>query len=264
MSPTENILGYRVTTAPAAVCIARILQWIAVGERGRYLVCANPHSLEVARGDGIFSEALRQADLVVPDGIGVVLASRLLGGEIRERITGSDIFLGLNGALNEQKRGSVFFLGASEATLACMVEKMRMDFPGLTVAGVYAPPFKAQFSASDNEAMLAAVNRARPHVLWVGMTAPKQEKWIHQNREKLNVPFIGAVGAVFDFYTGKVKRSHPVFQKAGLEWLLRLVQEPRRLWRRNFVSNPLFVLHVIKEHLRSSLKDVTERWRPMT
>lgn len=91
------------------------------------------------------------------------------------------------------------------------------------------------------------INRlwAKPDILWVGMTAPKQEKWIYKNRDKLDVKFIGAIGAVFDFYAGKVKRSHPAFQKMGLEWLPRLLQEPQRLWRRNFVSNPKFMFDVM-------------------
>jgi len=97
--------------------------------------------------------------------------------------------------------------------------------------------------------MIEAVNRAGPDVLWVGMTAPKQEKWIHQNKDKLNVKFIGAVGAVFDFYAGNVKRSHPWFQEHGLEWLPRLLQEPRRLWRRTFVSAPLFLCMVLLQRM---------------
>ncbi len=95
--------------------------------------------------------------------------------------------------------------------------------------------------------MTDAINTAKPDVLWVGMTAPKQEKWIHQHRDQLDVKFIGAIGAVFDFYTGKVKRSHPVFQKMGLEWLPRLLREPRRLFRRNFVSSPKFLWLVLKQ-----------------
>ena len=101
--------------------------------------------------------------------------------------------------------------------------------------------------------MIEAVNTAKPDVLWVGMTAPKQEKWIYQNRDKLDVKFIGAIGAVFDFYAGTVKRPHPIFQKMGLEWLPRLCSEPRRLWRRNFVSNPLFMLRVIKARLKGQM-----------
>ncbi len=246
---TERILGCPVTTASVDLCVAEIMHWLACAERGRYLVCANPHSLEVARSDRLFQDALQQADLVLPDGIGVVLASRLLGGGIRDRVTGSDIFWQLCRALSEKGGRRVFFLGSTEATLARIAAKLPVDFPGIGQAGYYSPPFKAEFSDSDNEAMVAAVNRVKPDVLWVGMTAPKQEKWIRQFRDQLDVPFIAAVGAVFDFYAGVVKRSPRAFQRVGLEWLPRLWQEPRRLWRRNLVSNPMFVLHVLKERL---------------
>lgn len=251
MKGTEDIVGYPVTTAPAEACIAEIAQWIVAEEKGRYLVCANPHSLETARGDRLFHEAIRGADLVVPDGVGIVLASRILGGQIRERVTGSDIFRGVTAVLNQAQGRTVFFLGSTEENLAAISERMRTDFPNVTVAGVYSPPFADEFSAADNERMVAAINRARPDVLWVGMTAPKQEKWIHQHRERLEVNFIGAIGAVFDFYTGRVKRSHPLFLKLGLEWLPRLLQEPRRLWRRNFVSNPSFLARVGRTRLAS-------------
>ena len=105
--------------------------------------------------------------------------------------------------------------------------------------------------------MILAINAAAPDVLWVGMTAPKQEKWIRANQDRLNVRFAGAIGAVFDFYTGKIKRSHPVFQRFGLEWLPRLLQEPRRLWRRMFLSAPVFVWHVLKQ---SYNKRMASRW----
>src|SRR6266567_1621106 len=241
---SENIVGCHVSTASKEECREQILAWIAAGEKGRYFVCANPHSIVAACGDSLFQEAIRHADLVVPDGIGIVLASRLQGGKIRARVTGYDIFWELSNALNRMKVCSVFFLGSTEAELFRIREKMRVDFPGIHVAGVYSPPYEPEFSPAEKDRMAAAINRVRPDVLWVGMTAPKQEKWIYQNHDRLEVNFIGAIGAVFDFYTGKVKRSHPVFQRVGLEWLPRLIQEPRRLWRRNFVSGPLFLLRV--------------------
>lgn len=242
---SENILGYNVSSASKEDCYEQILAWMASEEKGKYFVCANPHSIQVARKDPRFHEAIQHADLVVPDGIGIVLASRIHGGSIRERVTGSDIFWGLNSALNRAKGHNVFFLGSTEATLAKIEERMQKDFPNVAVAGVYSPPYKSEFSVDDNESMVAAVNQVQPDVLWVGLTAPKQEKWIYQNRHRLQVKIIGAIGAVFDFYTGTVKRSHPFFQKAGLEWLPRLVREPRRLWRRNLVSNPAFLSRVI-------------------
>jgi len=217
----------------------------------RWLACANPHSLEVARGDAAFAAALHAADILVPDGVGMVLASRILGGRIRARVTGSDIFLGLNAALSARGGTSCFFLGSTDENLAAIREKMAADFPGVRVAGVYSPPFRDEFTAEDDAAMAAAVNAAAPDVLWVGMTAPKQEKWLHRNLARLEtVRFAAAVGAVFDFYTGRVKRSHPAFRRLGLEWLPRLLRQPRRLWRRNFVSNPAFMIRVVLERMR--------------
>ncbi len=249
---TEDILGYPVATASADACVAEICAWIDARVQSRYLACANPHSLEVAHGDPRFVAALREADLLVPDGVGIVYASRILGGHIRSRVTGSDIFFGLSSIINRTGGIRVFFLGSTEDTLARISEKYRADFPAISVVGVYSPPFAEEFSADENERMVAAINRVRPDVLWVGMTAPKQEKWIHQHRERLQVSFIGAIGAVFDFYTGNVSRSHPLFQNLGLEWLPRLIREPRRLWRRNFISNPMFMLRVIRARLHGA------------
>ncbi len=247
----EKIIGYPITTKISKDSIADISAWLRSGEKVKYFVCANPHSLEVARKDPEFDRAIREADLVVPDGVGIVLASKILGGSIRERVTGMDIFLGLSRLLNEEKGGRYFFLGSTDRNLARISAKMAGDFPNIIVAGAYSPPFKPEFTEEDSKLMVEAINRAEPDVLWVGMTAPKQEKWVCQNKGRLNVKFIGAVGAVFDFYTGNVKRSHPVFQRLGLEWLPRLLREPRRLWRRNFISNPSFLLRVLRQKLIS-------------
>ncbi len=242
----EDILGYPVTTMSKEGCISRIMRWLENDEKRRYFVCANPHSLEVARNDPDFHDAIRNADLVTPDGVGIVLASRILDGSIRARITGSDIFLGLNAAMNREKGFSVFFLGSTAENLQKIENRMRSDFPNIRITGSYSPPFKAEFSDEDDRAMVAAVNVNGPDVLWIGMTAPKQEKWILRNRDKLEVKFIGAIGAVFDFYTGNVRRSHPFFQRMGLEWLPRLIRQPGRLWRRNFISSPAFLLRVLR------------------
>lgn len=247
---TESILGYPITAMTTDQCIHFIVEWLAGGLSCKTFCCANPHSLVLAADDPLFQEALHTADLLTPDGTGIVLASKILGGSIRQRVTGSDIFWGLNAALNRCGDKRYFFLGASEATLTAIQAKMAEDYPGIVVAGTYSPPFKPEFSAAESQAMIAAVNSAQPDVLWVGMTAPKQEKWIHQHRDQLKVPFIGAIGAVFDFYVGNVKRSHPLMQKYGLEWLPRLLQEPRRLFRRNFISSPVFLYRVFMQWCR--------------
>ena len=244
----EQILGYHITTYPLHNIISQIIKWIESTER-KYFVCANPHSLEIARKDPLFEKAIKESDLIVPDGVGIVIASRILGGSIRERITGYDIFWGLSKELNKRGGYSYFFLGSTDENLKKIREKMERDFPDIKVAGTYSPPFKPEFSEEDNRVMVEIINEAAPDVLWVGMTAPKQEKWIYRNRDSLNVKFMGPIGAVFDFYTGRVKRSHPIFQKMGLEWLPRLLREPGRLWRRNFISNPTFLLRVIQQRL---------------
>jgi len=183
-----------------------------------------------------------------------VLASYLLGGNIRQRITGSDIFSALNSKANELGGFSVFFLGSTLDRLEEIRARMERDYPQIRFAGSYSPPFKQDYTGDELDAMVAAINQVRPDILWVGMTAPKQEKWIHQNLHRLDVRFAAAIGAVFDFYTGRVARSHPIFQRLGLEWLPRLVQEPRRLWRRMFISAPVFMWHVVRARFRSSVK----------
>ncbi len=248
---SENILGYPVSTLRRNECIDTIISWVENGAKGKYFVCANPHSLEFAQIDSFFAEAIKNADLIVPDGIGIVIGSKILGGIIQNRVTGSDIFLGLSHALNQKNGFSFYFLGSTEETLHKIRERMSQDFPNITVAGTYSAPFIDEFGEEENLAMIEAVNRVKPDVLWVGMTAPKQEKWIYQNKNKLGVKLIGPIGAVFDFYTGNAKRSSRFFQELGFEWLPRFFREPRRLWRRNLVSNPRFLLRVIGQRFNS-------------
>lgn len=249
MLVVEKILEYPITSTALSQVSDVIRTWLNQDVRQRAFICANPHSLVTAADDPEFRQAFHAADLVTPDGAGILLASKILGGNIRERITGSDIFQQVSCMLDQMEDASCFFLGATEQTLAAIKAKMAVDYPNIRVQ-TFSPPYKPVFSAEDNRLMIEAINAAKPDVLWVGMTAPKQEKWIFQNKDQLNVKFIGAIGAVFDFYVGNVKRSHPVFQKLGLEWLPRLCREPRRLFRRNFISSPKFLWMVFKQKLR--------------
>ena len=244
----ENILGYQVDALTPGECCSQICNAIEKEEK-RWLACMNPHSYAVSLDDSKFSLALHSADFLVADGVGVVFASKILGGNIRVRVTGSDVFTGVLERLNRIGGKRAFFLGATEETLAAIRERLARDYPNVALAGTYSPPFKLDYSREELESMIQVVNSVKPDVLWVGMTAPKQEKWIFNNLAVLDVKFVGAVGAVFDFYTGRVKRSHPVYQRLGLEWLPRLLQEPSRLWRRIFVSAPVFVLHVLHQRV---------------
>ena len=243
----QSILGYRVAAETVESCIDQISAWLSSGERRRFYACINPHSAMVAESDPVFRKALLSAHLLTPDGVGILLGSRIMGCRIRYRVTGSDIFHGLCRRLNENmiRRYRLFFLGASQDALSRIEANLKKDYPNLVLAGAYSPPYKSEFSAADSNSMIREINAVSPDVLWVGMTAPKQEKWITQHLADLDVGFAGAIGAVFDFYSGRVKRSNPVFQEVGLEWLHRFSQEPGRLWRRNLISNPQFLAKMI-------------------
>jgi N-acetylglucosaminyldiphosphoundecaprenol N-acetyl-beta-D-mannosaminyltransferase len=255
----EYVLGYEICTMVVNDCVNDTVDWIANDGKNvnngycRWLACMNPHSYVVALSDLMFTKALKKADWLIPDGSGLVLASKILGGRLNERVTGSDIFKGVIEALNRKGGYSVFFMGATEDTLLEIRRRMALQYPRVRVAGTYSPPFKPEYTFEENLTMIKIINESNADVLWVGLTAPKQEKWIYENSEKLNVKFAAAIGAVFDFYTERVKRSHPLFQKCGLEWLPRLIQEPRRLWRRMFVSAPIFLWHVCKARIRKTL-----------
>lgn len=241
----EHIWNVQVHTTPLPEILDTIDAGIAAGVKGKTLFCANPHSLVVANDDPLFLSALRCADVLVPDGAGIVLASRLLGGAIHKRITGSDVMAGIAERWNALPGRSFFFLGSSNEVLEKIKSRMARTCPNIEVRGIYAPPFNKEFSAVENDRIIESVNRAGPTVLWVGMTAPKQEKWVQQHRHRLDVPLIAAVGAVFDYFAGTKKRASTAAQSIGLEWLPRLLREPRRMWRRNLVSTPIFLYHVL-------------------
>ncbi len=131
-----------------------------------------------------------------------------------------------------------------------ITQRLQKEFPNVEVAGTLSPPFQNEFSEEENVAMIERINQCRPDVLWVGMTAPKQGKWIFANRHRLNVPLVGAIGAVFDFYAGTRERAPAWIRNLGLEWLPRLLREPKRLFRRNLVSSPLFLSMVVREKFK--------------
>lgn len=203
----------------------------------------NPHSYCIASEDLEFKNALKESDILLPDGIGIVFAELFLYKNKIKKIAGYDLFLFLMQQL-EKDKGIVFFLGTSNDTLNKIEAKCKLDFPNVTFKG-YSPPYKDEFTEQDSKAMCAAVNAIKPNILFVGMTAPKQEKWINKYKDQLNVNNICCIGAVFDFYAGNIKRSSSLWIKLGLEWFPRFLKEPKRLFKRNFVSTPKFILEVL-------------------
>jgi N-acetylglucosaminyldiphosphoundecaprenol N-acetyl-beta-D-mannosaminyltransferase len=249
-----DIFGYRISNRGIEGDVALACEFIAAGTEGHFMACANPHSLVVASRDTIFSAALKNADLLIPDGAGILLAAWALRLPIVERVAGSEFFLDLTQQLANRGGARYFFLGSSDQVLDLITRKLTKDFPEITVCGTLSPPFKAEFSSEENADMVAAINAARPDVLWVGMTAPKQEKWIYEHLDKLQVPFCGAIGAVFDFYAGTKVRSSGFWRRFGLEWLPRFLKEPKRLWERNIKSTPIFLQWVAREKVRNMVQ----------
>lgn len=235
---TISVLGYSV--------YAGSRDYFADGVKG-VVATLNPHSYVIARRDAHFRESLKAADLLIPDGTGIQLAARVLEGRRIEKIAGSDLHEVIISALG-RRGGSCFYLGSSEDTLLKIRERLAREHPGVRV-GSFSPPYREMFSDEENEAMIRAVNEFSPDVLFVGMTAPKQEKWVHEHCPALSVPLVCPVGAVFDFYAGTVRRSGQFWIRMGMEWLPRLLREPRRLWRRNFISTPLFLFFILGEKL---------------
>lgn len=206
----------------------------------------NAHSYNTAQKDAVFAEALCRGDVLIPDGAGIVKAVRYLKKESVERIAGADLFAWEMERLNA-KGGICFFLGSSEKVLELIRRRAAADYPSIRVITL-SPPYKAEFSDAENRAMIDAVNAAAPDLLWIGMTAPKQEKWAYTHLAELTVNcHIGTIGAVFDFYAGTVRRAPVSWQKHGFEWLYRLLKEPRRMWRRYLIGNTVFIWNILKE-----------------
>lgn len=207
----------------------------------------NAHSFNMAQTDEFFSQALtHNENVLIADGVSIVWALRLLTKLQVEKIAGADLFDFEMKKLN-QTGGVCFFLGSTDSTLKAIRERAQKEYPNIEVK-TYSPPYKKQFSAEDNQRMIEIINEVNPDLLWVGMTAPKQEKWAYENFSKLNVKgHIGCIGAVFDFYAGNINRAPNWMINLGLEWFYRLINEPSRLWKRYLIGNTKFIWSVMNE-----------------
>lgn len=219
---------------------------LAALPEGKLLInTINAHSYNTALKDPLFAEALEKGDALIPDGVSIVKACRWLKAESqpKERVAGWDLFEYEMDKLN-RKGGKCFFMGSSEKVLGLIRQRAAKVYPNITVE-TYSPPYKPSFTKEDNDAIIAAINKANPDLLWIGMTAPKQEKWTYSHWKELDIHcHVGTIGAVFDFFAGTAKRAPKAWQNAGLEWLYRLLIEPKRMWRRYIIGNALFLWNI--------------------
>lgn len=218
-------------------------------QRG-YIIQTNVHSLVVAQESRLYRAALSHATLSVPDGMPVVWLLRAKGYPIKDRVYGPDLMLLL--CEEAAKRGwRCFLYGGAPGVPEQLKDVLEQRFPGLNIVGTYSPPFRPLTAEEDAE-VCRMINAAKPDILWVGLGSPKQDIWMYEHRDTLNVSVMHGVGAAFDFLTGRVKQAPRWMMNVGLEWLFRLFQEPRRLWKRYTITNLKFVYYVLTHTLRSA------------
>ena len=207
----------------------------------------NQYSYITAEKDKDFKKALVESDILLPDGVGITAALKILKGENVKKIAGADVHQYLLEKLNKEG-GKCFYLGSKQSTLDAIRIRLNKEYPNIKV-GLYSPPYKPQFSDEENVEMISAVNSFAPDVLFVGMTAPKQEKWAHLHKEELKAKIICPIGAVFDFYAETIKRPSKFWINLGLEWFIRLVKEPKRMSKRYLYYGPIFAFDLLKMKL---------------
>lgn len=215
----------------------------------------NQYSFCVAERDEEFKKALKSSDILLPDGVGIVAAVKSITGYNLKKISGTDLHENLLERLNGRK-GRCFYLGSNETTLNKIKERLKVEYPYITFE-TFSPPYKEQFSDEENSEMLTAINLFKPDVLFVGMTAPKQEKWVTAHKAEIDAKIICSIGAVFDFYAGTVKRPSQFWINLGLEWFIRLCKEPNRMWKRYIYYGPIFAWALIKEKLTVDLNELS-------
>ena len=236
------VLGVRVDALQIPEVIIRMQEWIAQRDTCHYVAVTGMHGITEARRDADFKRVLADADLVVPDGMPLVWIGRLRGHSLRRRVYGPELMLTF--CRETASTGFRHFLYGGDAGVPeRLAEVLEKSCPGICIAGVYSPPFRPTTSEED-AAIVETINRAAPDVLWVGLSTPKQETWMHQHRSALRVPVVVGVGAAFDFLSSRKKQAPEWMREHGLEWLFRLLQEPRRLWKRYLVRGSEFVFLV--------------------
>ena len=237
--PKRSVLGTEIAITDYEGAMDAMDDMIARRERG--IVCAVAvHAVTVGYEDPEMRQALDRASLVVPDGMPVVWAAKLLGEDMSARVYGPELMLRYSDRCASAGHRVWLYGGRDEGSLVQLALEMRRKHPGIQIVGGYSPPFRP-LSADEEASVAERINRARPDVLWIGTGVPRQEKWMARMRDHLDVPVMCAVGAAFDFHAGRVSQAPRWMQDRGLEWIYRIAQEPRRLLPRYLYFNPRFV-----------------------
>jgi N-acetylglucosaminyldiphosphoundecaprenol N-acetyl-beta-D-mannosaminyltransferase len=239
-----DVLGVKVSAIDMRRALDLAVQWIELGSPG-YMCLAGVHGVMEAQRDPELLRAFNRAAMAAPDGMPMTWVGRLQGFGRMDRVFGPDFMLEM--CRRSLQRNYRHFLYGGKPGVAEMLRKnLQSQFPGIRIVGTFTPPFRP-LDAKETSALVAQVRRARPHIVWVGLSTPKQERFMAQFVSFLGVPLMVGVGAAFDFHTGAIRDCSPWIKRAGLQWLHRLAQEPRRLWKRYLFHNPAFLWLITRQ-----------------
>jgi N-acetylglucosaminyldiphosphoundecaprenol N-acetyl-beta-D-mannosaminyltransferase len=257
--PRVDVLGVGVSAINMDTALEVIDRWITAGVH-QYVCVTGVHGVMESQRDETLREIHNAAGLVTPDGMPLVWLSRLNGWRNTSRVYGPDLMLEVcDRSLATGYRH--FFYGGQEGVPEQLAERLQKRFPGLIVAGTYSPPFR-RLSTAEDEEVVQRINETKPDIVWVGLSTPKQERWMAQHVGRLSAAVLIGVGAAFDFHAGLKRQAPRWMQRNGLEWFFRLLNEPRRLWRRYLVNNPLFVWQTLLQMWRSKTAPAPTRGEP--
>jgi N-acetylglucosaminyldiphosphoundecaprenol N-acetyl-beta-D-mannosaminyltransferase len=240
-SEYADVLGVKVSAINMALAVNIADQWIAAGNPG-YVCVTGVHGVMEAQNDPELLSILNRAVINTPDGMPMTWVGWLQGNQQMDRVYGPD-FMSAMCKLSIERGYRNFLCGGEPGVADLLSESLQSKFPGLQIVGTYTPPFRA-LSPDEEMELMTKVHRARPHILWVGLGTPKQERFMARYLQRLEVPLLVGVGAAFDFHTGRLRESPGWLKRAGLQWLHRLVQDPKRLWKRYLLGNPAFLWHL--------------------
>jgi len=238
-APSFSVLGVRVHAVQIPDVIRRFEAWIQEKRASRFVAVCNVHMVIEAQNDPCFMEMLNSSELTVPDGKPLTWLGRYHGFDLRRRVYGPDLFQDFL-ATTHTRGYRHFFYGGHPAVAGQMVLNINHRFPGTEIAGFYSPPFRA-LTAQEDLDVVRLINQSHADILWVGLGCPKQEIWMYEHRGCLEVPVMVGVGQAFNIVAGNLKQAPPWMREHGLEWLFRLLLEPRRLWKRYLVYNTRFL-----------------------
>lgn len=256
MNRTQDILGVNITAESFPGVLSAIREKLERPERSSAYACATSvHGVVEAQSDPELKKILNNAFINHPDGMPLVKVGKLLGSRQMERMWGPELFC----RVCEMTAGmnvAHFFYGGNEGVAEELGRRMQARFPGLRLAGAYCPPFRP-LNEHEKHQIIETINQSGADIVWVGLSTPKQEKWIGEFHRHLDVKLLFSVGAAFDYHTGRLKFTPPLFRRMGLEWFYRLLLEPRRLWRRYLGIVPYFLAKSGMQIVRSAFFNQT-------